>query len=102
MLANYFLENVPNDGLLAFNHFARLLDGGCMTLLFKLLVDEWLEQLERHLRRPATLVQLQLRTNNDHGTSRIVNALAKQVLAKTSLLAFERPTQRLERAVIHT
>src|SRR5882724_6973495 len=101
MFANHFLENVPNNGLLAFNHFARLLDGGRVTLLFELVVDEGLEEFERHLLRQATLVQLQLRTNNDHGTSRIVNALAKQVLSKTSLLTFKRPTKGLERTIVY-
>ena len=102
MLANHFLENVPNNWLLAFNHFACLLDGGRVTLLFQLVVDEGLEEFERHLLRQATLVQLQLRTNNDHGASRIVNALAKQVLSKTSLLAFERSTEGLERTIVDT
>ena len=33
MLANYFLENVPDHRLLALNHFARLLDGRRVALL---------------------------------------------------------------------
>ena len=66
MLANHFFENVPNDGLLTLNHFARLLDGGGVLLLLKLVVDERLEQLERHLLRQTALVQFQLRPDDDY------------------------------------
>src|SRR5690349_469469 len=63
---NDFFENVPNHRLLPFNHLARLLDGRSMALLLELVVDKWLEELERHLLRQTALVQLQLRTDNNH------------------------------------
>src|SRR6185369_10419078 len=75
MLANHFFENVPNDRLLPFDHLARLLDGGGVRLLLELVVDEWLEQLERHLLRQTALVQFQFWSNNDHLTSGVVDAL---------------------------
>src|SRR5215813_6366459 len=46
-------------------------------------------------------MQLELRTNNDHGTTGVVNTLAQKVLAKAALLAFERPAQRLQRPVVY-
>src|SRR4051794_28545719 len=102
MLADHVLENVPNDRLLAFDHFACLLDRGSVLVFFKLVVDERLEKLESHLLGKSTLVQLELRTDYDNRTSRIVNAFSEKVLAETSLLTLERAGQRLERAIIRT
>jgi hypothetical protein len=56
--ANHFFEDVPNDRLLPFNHFARLLDGRGVLLLLELVVNERLEQFQRHLLRQTALVQL--------------------------------------------
>src|SRR5579864_4518662 len=100
MLANHFLEDVPNHGLLLLDHFLGLLDGGAVALRFQAMVDERLEQLERHLLRQAALVQLEFRANDDHGTSRIIDALAEQVLAEAALLSLERVGKRFERAVV--
>src|SRR6185436_350453 len=90
MLANDFFEDVPDDRFLTLNHFPRLLDGRGVLLLFQLVVDEWLEQLERHLLRQTALMQLQLGSHNDHRTAGVVDALAQQVLSKATLLTFQR------------
>ena len=45
-------------------------------------------------------MQLQLRTDDDHRTAGIVDALAEQVLAEASLLSFQHVGERLERAVV--
>src|SRR5690242_12560474 len=102
MLANHVFENVPNHGLLLLHHFLRLLDGGAMALSFELVVDERFEQLERHFLRQTALIELQLRTDHDDGTARVVHALAEQVLAETALLALERVAERLERTIVGT
>src|SRR6185369_722174 len=68
MLANHFFKNVPNYRLLPFDHLARLLDGGGVRLFFELVVDEWLEQLERHLLRQTALVQFQFGAYDDYRT----------------------------------
>ena len=68
--------------------------------LFELVVDERLEQLERHLLRQAALVQLELGTDDDDRTARVVDALAEQVLAEAALLALEHVGERLERALV--
>ena len=68
--------------------------------LFELVVDERLEQLERHLLRQPALVQLQLRPDDDDRTARVVDALAEQVLTEPSLLALQRIGQRLQRTVV--
>ena len=49
--------------------------------------------------RPHWL-QLEVRTDHDHRTARVIHALAEQVLAETSLLALQRIGERLERAVV--
>src|SRR5579862_9204755 len=102
MLADHVLEDVPDDRFLRLDQFLRLLDRGAVPRRFKLVIDERLEELQRHLLRQAALVKLQLRPDDDYRTSRIVHALAEQVLAETPLLALERVRQRLERAVVRS
>ena len=79
--------------------FARL-DGGDVALLFELVVDERLEQLERHDLRQAALVQLELRADDDDRAARVVDALAEQVLAEPALLALEHVGERLQRPLV--
>ena len=79
--------------------FLGRLDRLDIALLFELHDDERLEQLERHVLRQTALVQLQFRSDHDHRTTGIVDALAEQVLAETSLLALEQIGERLERAL---
>jgi hypothetical protein len=95
-----FLEDVPHFTALLLDHLLGLLDGRDQAALFELVVDERLEQLERHLLRQAALVQLQLRSDDDDRTAGIVDALAEQVLTEPALLALERVRQRLQRPVV--
>ena len=46
-------------------------------------------------------MQLQLGPYNNYRSPRVVNAFTEQVLTKTSLLAFERAAERLERAIVY-
>ena len=64
------------------------------------MIDERLEELERHLLRQTALVQLQFRADDDNRTAGIIDALAKKVLAETALLALERVAEGLERAIV--
>src|ERR1700722_14771057 len=100
MFANHVFQNVPDHRFLRFDQFLGLLDGGAVARSFELVIDERLEQFERHLLRQTALVQLQLRSDDDDRASRVVDALAEQVLTETALLALERIGQRLERAVV--
>ena len=93
MLANYVLEDVPDDGFLGFDELLGLLDRGAMAGGFELVIDERLEKLERHFLRQTALVKLQFRADYDYGTAGIVDALAEQVLAEAALLALERVGQ---------
>src|SRR6266404_725076 len=100
MFANDVFENIPDYRLLLLDHFLGLLDGRAMTLRFELVIDERLEQLERHLLRQTALIELQLRADHDNRAAGVVNALAEQVLTEAALLALERIGQGLERAVV--
>ncbi len=77
-------ENVPNHRVLLLDQFFGLLDGGAMATLFQTMIDERLEELERHFLGQAALVKLQFGANHDDGTARIIHALAEQVLAETA------------------
>src|SRR5271168_739042 len=102
MFADDVFENVPNDRLLLLDHFLGLLDGGAMSLRFELVIDERLEELERHFLGQTALVEFQFRADDDDGTAGIVNALAEKVLAEAALLALERVGERLQRAVVRS
>ncbi len=95
-----FFKDVPNHRLLHFHHFFRLLDGRALASLLQTVIDERLEQFERHLLRQPALVQLQLRPDHDDRTARVVNALAQKILSEAALLALERIGERLQRAVV--
>src|SRR5712692_2540819 len=100
MFADDVFEDVPNDGFLLLDHFLGLLDGGAVALGFELVIDEGLEELERHLLGQTALVELQLRADNDDGSAGVIHALAEEVLAETPLLALEGVAEGLERAVV--
>ena len=100
MLANDLFQDVPDFRTLLLDHALGGLDGVGHGVGLQPRVDEWLEQLQRHLFRQAALVQLELGTDHDHRTARIVDPLAEQVLAETALLALEHVAQRLERTLV--
>ena len=89
VLADDLLEDVPDLGTLLLHHLLRALDGVDVPALFELVVDERLEQLERHLLRKTALVQAQRRADDDDRAARVVDALAEQVLPEAALLALE-------------
>ena len=64
-----FLEDVPDFGRLSFDHFLGRTNGVDIVHLLEPANDERLEENQRHLFRQAALMQLELRTDNDHGTA---------------------------------
>src|SRR4030095_10485815 len=83
-----FLKDVPPHGVLPLDHFFCSLHRSAMATLLEPVVNERLEQLERHLLRQTTLMQIQLRTHDDDGTSGVIHALSKQILPEAALFAF--------------
>ena len=102
MIFNHFFQNVPDDRLLLLDHFFRLLDGGAVSRLFEPVIDERLEQFERHLLRQPALVQLEFRSDHNDRTAGVVHALAEQILAETSLLALQCVGERLQWTIVRS
>ena len=100
MLGDDLFQHVPHVAGAAVDGALGGLDVGGVLQLHQALHDEGLEQLQRHLRRQAALVQLELRADDDDRTTGVVDALAQQVLAEAALLALEHVGQALERAVV--
>ena len=100
MLADHLFEDVPDFRAFALDQALGGLDGRGVAANLQLVEDERLEQLERHLLRQPALVQAQRRTDHDHRTARVVDALAEQVLAEAALLALDHVGERLERAAV--
>ena len=98
----HLVENVPHFGRLFLDHLLRATDGVDVATLLEHANDERLEQHESHLLRKTTLVELEFRTDDDDGTTRVVHALAEQVLAETAAFALEHVGQRFECAIAST
>src|SRR5260370_2677267 len=58
MVLDDFFENVPHHWVLLLHQFLGLLDGGAMAALLEAVIDEGLEELQRHLLGKTALVQL--------------------------------------------
>src|SRR6187402_29007 len=93
-------QDVPDDRLLHFDHLFGLLDGGAVSGLFQAVIDEGLEEFERHLLGETALVELQFRTDDDHGTTGVIHALSEKVLTEAALLALQCVRERLEGTVV--
>src|SRR5580658_11125220 len=87
VLRDDLFEDVPHLGTLLLHHLLGALDGVDVPALFELVVDERLEELDRHLLRQTALMKLQRRPDDDDRTARVVDALSEQVLPETTLLA---------------
>ena len=90
MVLNHVFQDVPDHRLLPLDHFLGGLDGGAVAFLLESVIDEGLEQFERHLFRQTALVKLQVRAHHDDGAAGIIHAFPQQVLAEAALLALER------------
>ena len=86
MLADNVLKDIPDLRLQLCYHKLCGLDVACNISCGQFLHNKRLKQLDCHLLRKTTLVNLKFRTNYDNGTTGIVNTLTKQVLTETSLL----------------
>ena len=77
VLGDDLLQHIPHDGALPLHHALSGLDVLSMVEIVQAFHHEGLEQFEGHGLRQAALMQLQLGTNHDHRTTRIVDALAE-------------------------
>ena len=68
-VTNDFFELSPHLGVRTLNGALGALDRRCESLVLKLLDDVRLEQFESHLLRQTTLVQFELRADDDDRTA---------------------------------
>jgi hypothetical protein len=101
-LPDDLVQGVPDFALLLLHHLLGRLDGGRVPALLELVEDERLEQLEGHLLGQAALVQLQLRTDDDHRPAGVVHALSEQVLAEPPPLPLQHVREGLQRPLVGT
>ncbi len=91
-----FFENIPDFGVVGFN----IAIGGTNVVdeftLDELRDDEGLKQFESHHFWQPTLMQFEIRTDDDDGTTGVVDTFSKQVLAEATLLAFQDVGQGFE------
>ena len=96
MFANDFFQNIPNNRFLDFNQFFRCFDRCCQTHQFQFVENEWFEQFQRHQFWQTALMQFQLWTHNDNGTTGVVNTFTQQVLTETTAFTFDHLSQRFQ------
>ena len=92
-------QNIPNDRLTTINYLLGTLHRLYNATFDKFTDDKRLVQLGSHQLRQTAFAHLQLRTNNDNRTGRIVYALTQKVLTEAPLLSFQRIGKRLKRTV---
>ena len=100
MVLDHLLKDIPDVVVLLLDLLLGLLDRRGVAFGLQAVVDEWLEEFQRHLLRQPALVKLQFRPDDDHRTARVVDPLPEEVLPEPSLLSFEGVRERLEGAVV--
>ena len=93
VLADDVLQNRPDLRLASLDHALGRLDVLGQALVDQLLHDERLEELECHDLGQAALMELQGWAGHDDRTTRVVDALAEQVLTESALLALQHVRQ---------
>ena len=96
------LQHFPDARIDALDQSLRRLDVVRVAVLDQPSHHERLEEFQRHPLRQTALVECQVRTDHDNGTTGVVDALAEQVLAESSLLALEHVGEALELVLART
>ena len=99
VLFDDFLEHIPYLRLESLYHLLCILYIVSCTVCHKFFHNKRLEQLDRHLFRKTALINLQLRSDDDNGTSGIVDTFSEQVLTETSGFTFQHVGQRFQSSV---
>ena len=95
----HFVQDIPHFRCPALDHLLRTANRVHQTHLFQAANDEGFKQHQRHLLRKTALIELKIRPDNNDRTTRVIDALAEQVLPETTALAFQHVGQRLQRTV---
>src|SRR5690606_4508980 len=95
----YVFKDIPNHRILAVDNLLGRLHRLDNSSLNELADNERLEQFSRHVLGQTAFMQFQFRTNDDNGTTGVVDTLTEKVLTEASLLTLEHVAQRFQRAV---
>ena len=82
-------ENIPHHGLSRFDLFLGAANSMGKITLFEMTDDEGFKEDHSHLLGQTALVDLELGSHNDDGTSGVVHTFTQQVLTETALFTFE-------------
>ena len=82
-------EDFPHNGILAIHNLLSGLHRLHNTSFEDLADNERFEQLSSHVLRQTALVQVQVGTDDDNGTTRVVNTFTEQVLTETTLFTLQ-------------
>ena len=93
------LEDVPDDGFATIDDLLGALNRLHDAALDELADDEGLVEFGGHELGETALAHLEFGTDDDHGTTGIVDALTEEVLTETSLLTLQRVGEGLEGTV---
>ena len=89
MALHDILKDIPDDRLTTVDDLLSRLHCLHDTALDEFTDDERLVEFGCHQFGQTALTHLQLRTDNDHRTGRVVDTLTEQVLTEASLLTFQ-------------
>ena len=99
MFFDNVLKHIPNSRLKLLYHLLSIFNVMGGSVGNKFFHNERFEQLDRHLFRKTTLVNLKFRSYDDNGTSGIVNSFTKKVLTETSGFTFQHIGKRFQGSV---
>src|SRR5690606_15864384 len=95
---DHLFQHFPHFGRLPLNEALGSFYVAGVAILHQFADDKRPEQLQGHRLGQTTLTKLELGTNNDNGTARIIHTLTQQVTAEAPFLTFEHIGQRLQLA----
>ena len=95
MTINHRIKDIPHFCCLLLYLLLGTLHCLAVSAFNQLSDDKGLKQLNGHILRQTTFVELQLWSNHDNGTARVVNALTKKILTEATCLTLQRICKRL-------
>ena len=102
MILDHGLKGVPDFRSGPVDHLSGALDVIGNSLVHKILHNKGFEELKCHFLRKTALIKFQFRSDNDNGTSGVVNTFSEEVLTESSLLTFQHIGKALKRSASGT
>ena len=102
VICDHLLKDIPDFFILPLQHLLGRFDRIGVAKFFQSSDDERLIKFECDFLGETTLMQLQSRSNNNHTSSRVIDAFAKQVFAETTLFTLNHIGQGFQRSIRRT